>query len=308
MSDLTEFTLFPKLHPEVRAIIWELASQAPNRILFFSSTISARNYPKRKANTPISDRDRIFCGRHPDYPAPVRAGASSRVPSVLRTSRESRYWAMKHYSLSFQDQLYTKALWFNPKVDLLIFDDIQTAFCFGSGGCMTAIGCITPSGPIPLIKTSSTMPVVERVVVQKFVNLIHWIYCKDAMKNFPHLKSLVIQTHGNSDTWREIFAWYILGPDFTHLGLERALMTLRDSDEWKEIRRHDKKPGFQIMNELEMWDAGLTKPLGPSYKQKHRPRVIKASAAQTHPLRCSNRIRAITAARDTKQLMAGKRI
>ncbi|ESZ92093.1 hypothetical protein SBOR_7508 [Sclerotinia borealis F-4128] len=287
MSDLAEFTLFPKLSSEIKAMVWDLASQEPNRILFDSWRIRKRKYPKRKVTTPISERDRIFCGRHPDYPNPRRLWAQGRVPAVLITCRESRYWAMKHYSLCFGDQLYYKSLWFNPKVDTLIFSDMFAAFCFGWGG-------VIKRGAIPLIRDSFTMPVVERVVVQDTLRAYFYEKATEMASNFRHLKSLVMRTDGVPIEINSVW-WWEDGYSIHQPSLRIFMQMFWDTEWWKATRAVDKKPEFQIMTPEEMWDAGFAKPLGPSHKLNRRPKIYKAKAAQLLPLRRSNRIKAIEA-------------
>ncbi|KAI9642816.1 hypothetical protein NHQ30_008549 [Ciborinia camelliae] len=293
MSNLTEFTLFPKLSPEIKAIIWDLASQEPNRIIFDSYRIRKRKYPKRNAQNPISDRDKIFCGKHPRYPNPRRLWAESRVPAVLITCRESRHWAMRHYSLCFESQLYYKALWFNPKVDTIIFTDLFAACVFGYGG-------VAKRGPVPLIQNNFIMPVVERIVIRESLKEYFYAGVKDMVKYFHHLKSLVMRTDGvrieiNNIFWRDA-AGRIMQQRSVRLNLEEFW----NSEEWKAVRAHEKKPEFRIMTPVEMWHAGFAKPLGPSNKPNRRPRIFKAKQAGMLPVRRSSRIGAIESARNAE--------
>ncbi|KAJ8059802.1 hypothetical protein OCU04_011433 [Sclerotinia nivalis] len=297
MPVLTEFTLFPKLCVELRAKIWDFASQEPNRILFDSYRMwRKRKYPRKKANIPISDRDKIFCGRHPDYPNICRLWAVNRVPAILMTCHESRFWAMKHYSLCFEDQLHHKALWFNPKVDTIIFSDMNACFSFVWGGCFS-VG----HGPIPLIRNSLVMQVVERVVIQESIHTYWYQKAKEMARSFPHLKSLVMRTDNIPFEAESFYGWHSLsGRNELLPSIRVCLQKFWNSDDWKAIKAHDEMPELQIMTPVEMWNIGFAKPLGPSNKFNRRPRISKEKPAQMQPPRRSDRIKAIEAAREAE--------
>ncbi|KAF7858528.1 hypothetical protein EAF04_009128 [Stromatinia cepivora] len=269
MPVLTEFTLFPKLCVELRAKIWGFASQEPNRILFdFSRIWRKREYPKKKANISISDRDKIFCGRHPDYPNICRLWAVSRVPAVLMTCHESRFWAMKHYSLCFEDQLYHKALWFNPNVDTIIFGDLDAWFSFVWGGCSSFVrggGSSVRHRPIPLIRDSLVMPVVERIVIQESIHTCRYHDAKEMAQNFPHLKSLIVRTDNNPFDLESFWAWRSSTcRDELFSSIRVCLQKFWNSDDWKAIRAYDEMPELKIMTpsgDVEYWLRETIRPL-----------------------------------------------
>ncbi|CCD49742.1 predicted protein [Botrytis cinerea T4] len=72
MTTLTQFTVFPKLSNDLKAMIWDIASQEPRRIQFGYYVGSKRKNAKKKNDEPTSERDKIFSGKHPDYPHPWR--------------------------------------------------------------------------------------------------------------------------------------------------------------------------------------------------------------------------------------------
>ncbi|CAD6445184.1 236b857e-8fe7-4085-a26e-9ec437c5b109 [Sclerotinia trifoliorum] len=279
MPVLTEFTLFPKLCIELRAKIWDFASQEPNQVLFDSyRTSQKKKYPKEKANIPISDRDKIFCVRHPKYPTIRRLWAVSRVPAILMTCHESRFWAMKHYSLCFEDQLYQQALWFNPRFDTVTFTDMNACFTFVWGGCYS-VG----HGPIPLIRNSLVMPLVERLVIQESIHTSWYPRANEMARSFPHLKSLVIRTDNIPFESQFFFEGHNSSGGIELLPSFRFhVQNFWNSDEWKAIRAYDQIPEFQIMP-AEMRNIGL----------------LEEKPAQVPP-RPSDRIKAIEGARNVK--------
>lgn len=247
MSNLEEFKLFPKLPAELKAKIWDFASQEPHRIFFDSYQPRKRRFSKAWAKEPASERDQIFSGRHADYPYIDRLCAEARVPAVLITCRESRYWAMKHYSLCFKDQLYHKALWFNPKVDILVFKHVLNLNLFVRGGCQNG----RSSEPIPIIQSSATIPVVERIVIRDLNHPVYYDLLVEMAKSFPHLKSLIL---------RNDVTLLVVDPTSTAYltqitSLRTLLKELWDSDEWEAIRAHDETPRVQIMSGLKLWNT-----------------------------------------------------
>ncbi|APA12309.1 predicted protein [Sclerotinia sclerotiorum 1980 UF-70] len=279
MPILTEFTLFPKLCVELRARIWNFASQELNQIVFDSfRTSQKRNYPKEKASIPISDRDKILCGRHPNYPNIHRLSAVNRVPAILMTCHESRSWAMKHYSLCFEDQLYHQALWFNPRFDTIMFADMTACFSFLWGGC-SRVG----HGPIPIIQNSLVIPVVERLVIQESVPTSWYRRAKEMARSFPHLKSLVIRTDNIPFESQFFYKGLNLSGEIALLPSFRfRVQKFWNSDEWKAIRAYDQIPEFQVMP-AEMRNVGF----------------LMKKPAQVPPRR-SDPIKAIEAARNAK--------
>ncbi|KAF7939795.1 hypothetical protein EAE99_001600 [Botrytis elliptica] len=294
MTVLTQFTVFPKLSEELKAMIWDLVSQQPSRIQFESYIVRKTKFSKIKDKELVSERDKILSGKHPDYPRPWRLKAEGRVPSVLITCRESRYWAMKHYRLEFKDQLYSKALWFNPKVDILTFDAISTLLVFIKGGC-------TLNGRSLYFNDSTKMPVVERIALLDSIAPYSYDVAMETTKNFPQLKSLVMRTDGirsdavlcDSDRW-------LPGPRISLPSLRVRMNQLWHSDEWKAIRAYSQIPELRILTADEMWNAGLTQPFGPSNKPPKRRRGnLEADPNQMPPVRRSNRIKSM----ETKQYL-----
>ncbi|KAF7946352.1 hypothetical protein EAE96_009351 [Botrytis aclada] len=262
MSIFTQFTVFPKLSDDLKAMVWDLVSQQPSRIHFGSYITGVRTWPKSKNNELVSDRDKIFCGKHLDYPNPWRLSAESRVPSVLITCRESRYGAMKHYRIDFKDQLYSKALWFNPKVDILTFDTLDTLLVFARGGC-------SGRNPIPLIKDSSKMPVVERIVLLGSLPTWYFRLAMETTKNFPHLKSLALRTDELHYSLTSYQNYGIISRRAVMLPSIRVqLEQLWNSDEWETIRAYGQVPELRFLTAEEMCNTGLVKSLGPSRRLK----------------------------------------
>lgn len=234
MAILTQFTIFPKLSDDLKAMIWDLVSQQPSRIRFEGYQARARRarFSESNDNELIPERDNLFLGRHYDYPHPWRVSAEGRVPSVLITCRQSRYWAMKHYRLEFEYQLYSKALWFNPKVDTLVFDNVKTLLTFIEGGC-------THNMLASSFKDNTKMPVVERMVLldSRLADRCH-LAIKSA-KNFPHLTSLVTITD-------DIVSEAVLP------SLRVQMNQLWHSDEWKAIRAYGQIPELRTLTADEM--------------------------------------------------------
>ncbi|ATZ54964.1 hypothetical protein BCIN_11g02760 [Botrytis cinerea B05.10] len=81
-TSLTTFTLFLKLVPELRSMIWELASFQDPR------NISIGKYP-------------IFVRQagHPPWCEEFGYKCTSTVPAVLRTCMQARTEGLKHYKL-----------------------------------------------------------------------------------------------------------------------------------------------------------------------------------------------------------------
>ncbi|KAF7896341.1 hypothetical protein EAF00_006355 [Botryotinia globosa] len=286
MAILTQFTVFPKLSDDLKAMIWDLVSQQPSRIRFGGNRLRVHKAKpsKSKDNELVPDRDKIFSGKHPDYPHPFRVSAEGRVPSVLITCRQSRYWAMKHYRLEFKYQLYNKALWFNPKVDTLIFENFNTLLTFVEGGC-------THQSLDSSFKDNTKIPVVERVVLlEPYLALYYHDVVKTA-KDFPHLKSLVtradeilfeaflpsIRVHMNQ-------VWH-----FDELRAIRACSQIPES-----IRACSQIPEWRILTADEMMNTGLEEPFGPSNKPpKRRRRNVKVVPNQMPPVRRLDRIKSM---------------
>ncbi|KAF7918131.1 uncharacterized protein EAE97_011902 [Botrytis byssoidea] len=282
MAILTQFTVFPKLSDDLKAMIWDLVSQQSSRIRFESYQVRAHRaiFSESKVNELVPERDKLFHGKHPAYPRPWRVSAEGRVPSVLITCRQSRYWAMKHYRLEFKYQLYSKALWFNPKVDTLIFDKLNTLLIFVEGGCTNNM--LTSS-----FKDNTKMPVVERIALLES----HLAYrCHLAIKsarNFPYLKSLITRTDD-------------IVPEAVLPSLRVQMNQLWYSDEWKAIRAYSQIPGLRTLTAYEMMNTGLAEPFGPSNKPpKRRRRNIKVDPSQMPPVRRSDRIKSM----ETKQYL-----
>lgn len=246
MSGLSEFTLFPQLSVELRIMVWYWASQEPNRIIFHSYRIRKRKYSRRRSGAPLTERDRVFRGTHPDYRGVTRIRPETRVPAVLATCQESREEAKKRYSLYFRDQLYDRALWFNPSLDIIIFEDLSAAYCFSWGGC--SIG-----RQIDIVVTGSTMPVVERVVVKENIRSGPFLPIVTLALNFIHLKTLVMRTDRMADP---------PSMQFLNLATGRISPTLRyhlelfwRSDLWDTFRANGQIPKLQIMTPNDMWNA-----------------------------------------------------
>ncbi|TGO23127.1 hypothetical protein BPAE_0143g00250 [Botrytis paeoniae] len=255
MAILNQFTVFPKLSDDLKAMIWDLVSQQPSRIQFGSYTVRKTKNFKRKNNEPASERDKIFSGKYPDYPWTFRLSVEVRVPSVLITCRESRYWAMKHYRFDFKDQLYSKALWFNHKVDILTFDTLDTLLVFAQGGCAR-------NGPISLIRDSSKMPVVERIVLLGSLPTYAFRIAMETTKNFPHLNSLVLRTDDLHYSHRSYQNYNLMsGTNIILPSIRVQLEQLWNSDEWETIRAYGQVPELRFLTAEEMWNTGLAKPL-----------------------------------------------
>ncbi|TGO65585.1 hypothetical protein BOTNAR_0077g00290 [Botryotinia narcissicola] len=282
MAILTQFTVFPKLSDDLKAMIWDMVSQQPSRIRFEGYRVRAhRAKPsKSKDNELVPERDKIFSGKHPDYTHPFRVSAEGRVPSVLITCRQSRYWAMKHYRLEFKYQLNSKALWFNPKVDTLIFDNLITLLTFVEGGC-------THNRLDSSFKDNTKIPVVERMVLLE-PHLAYYCHLTiKSAKNFPHLKSLVTRTD-------DILCEALLP------SLRVQMNQLWHSDEWKAIRAYGQIPELRILTADEMMNTGLAEPFGTSNKPpKRRRRNVKVDPNQMPPVRRSDRIKSM----ETKQYL-----
>ncbi|TGO44251.1 hypothetical protein BCON_0562g00060 [Botryotinia convoluta] len=258
MAILTQFTL----SDDLKAMMWDLVSQQPSRVHFGSYTIRKTKLSKSKNNELVSERDKIFYGKHTDYPNPWRLSAEGRVPSVLITCRESRYWAMKHCRLDFKDQSYSKALWFNPKFDVLSFDTLNTLLVFVQGG-------YAHNGLNLLIKDSSKMPVVERIVLLESLPKYIYSVATETTKNFPQLKSLVMRTDRIRPEAVLCYTYDLISGGRSHLpSLRVRINQLWHSDEWKAIRTYSQMPELQILTADEMWNSGLAQPSGPSNKPK----------------------------------------
>ncbi|TGO12194.1 hypothetical protein BTUL_0093g00430 [Botrytis tulipae] len=282
MAILTQFTVFPKLSDDLKAMIWDLVSQQPSRIRFeaYRSRAHRARLSESKYNELVPERDKLFLGKHPDYPHPWRVSAEGRVPSVLITCRQSRYWAMKHYRLEFRYQLYSKALWFNPKVDTLIFDNLNTLSIFVEGGC-------TNNRLLSSFKDNTEMPVVERIVLLESHLAYRCHLAIKSAKNFPHLKSLVTRTDD-------------IVPEVVLPSLRVQMNQLWHSDEWKAIRAYSQIPELRTLTADEMMNSGLEEPFGPSNKPpKRRRRNVKVDPNQMPPARRSDRIKSM----ETKQYL-----
>ncbi|KAF7905334.1 uncharacterized protein EAF01_005855 [Botrytis porri] len=287
MAIITQFTVFPKLSYDLRAMIWDLVSQQPCRIQFGHYIVRKTKLSKGKDNELVSERDLFFSGKHPDYPRPWRLKAEARVPSVLMTCQESRYWAMKHYHLEFKDQLYTKALWFNPKVDILVFNTHTALLVFVRGGC-------TFGGLDSRFTDSSKMPVVERVVLLESLRTYMYSVATETTKRLPHLKSLVARTDGVRSDAVLCYSENFLSGGAVLPSLRVRMNHLWHSDEWRAIRAYSQMPELQILTVDEMLDAGLAEPFGPSNKPpKRRRRNLKVDQNQMPPVRQSDRIKSM---------------
>lgn len=118
---LEEFTLFPKLAPELRDMIWKLALPKPR-------TISITAEPLFDWNT-VAD-DPYIADDDPSIQFKLVSNACPMPRGVFLTCRESRTLALKRYSPAFKNQL-EKWLYFDWKNDTLCFDDIlaMTQMC-----------------------------------------------------------------------------------------------------------------------------------------------------------------------------------
>lgn len=96
---LTEFTLFPKLAPELRNMVWELARPGPNLVTI-------------KFTETALDEGKIE----------VKLGASYNIPTMLAVNKEARSIILKSYNAAFKKNLDGKIIYFDFKRDGLIFD------------------------------------------------------------------------------------------------------------------------------------------------------------------------------------------
>ncbi|KAM0315308.1 hypothetical protein ACHAO8_004075 [Botrytis cinerea] len=267
MTTLTQFTVFPKLSNDLKAMIWDIASQEPRRIQFGYYVGSKRKNAKKKNDEPTSERDKIFSGKHPDYPYPWRLLATGRVPSVLITCRESRHWAMKHYRLDFKDQLYGKAMWYNPKVDILHFVSLTNLLLFVQGGCADI-----NHGPIALVKDSFKMPAVERIFMASSISTHNYEIAVETAKKFPNLKSLATRTNGvDTEDVTYHSSGVVTGANNIPPSLKVRMNQLWNSDEWKAIRAYGQIPELRIYTIDELCsfrDAILVPPARRSERMK----------------------------------------
>ncbi|KAE9376136.1 hypothetical protein N431DRAFT_454710 [Stipitochalara longipes BDJ] len=106
-TDLKEFTLFPKLAPELRDMIWKLALPKPRTISTFVKAFSS------SIITPLSG----------PYAFKLVSNACSMLLGVFQACQESRAIALNRYVLAFKSQL-EKPLYFDWKNDTIYFHHV----------------------------------------------------------------------------------------------------------------------------------------------------------------------------------------
>lgn len=116
-----KFKYFPKLPKEIRDQIWQMAIPPAQKILI--------DY-KMKGNKVETERNGVYV-----YVWPEATVALYKVPAMLGTNREARYWAERVYTYSFGDRLGRTnsagiGIWIDLDRDVLTFANTKALVSF----------------------------------------------------------------------------------------------------------------------------------------------------------------------------------
>lgn len=183
-NKLTEFTIFRKLAPELRNMIWELVPEA-NVVEIWAEqewTVDPDGEPKRVFG--------LF--------------ASYKVPAVLQVSREARIVALKCFTKIFEAQTEDRTIYFNTDLDVL---SIRNNVTFQ---CLCSLGGITLSGN----QSSAYSPIMNKLRRLQFGQDPCWFLQENKKRILSAFgKPELVVMHHKSGSRRTHYSFEVLKQD-----------------------------------------------------------------------------------------------